>query len=155
MSTTTSDPYDAFSLSIAPRRRLSDMRLLVKHDQTKHAWSNAALPLMTLHLRPPPNPADPTIALSGTVPAAQLDNQMLHGDLPGATLKLCDFGFSKNSDLQSTCKSMCGTPEYMAPEVLFEQQVRLGAFLVKQGCIGLREQPEAWLLVISAVTGQL
>jgi serine/threonine protein kinase len=60
------------------------------------------------------------------VAAAQLDNQMLHGDLPCATLKLCDFGFSKNSDLQSTCKSMCGTPEYMAPEVLFEQQVCAG-----------------------------
>ena len=47
---------------------------------------------------------------------------MLHGQLPDATLRLCDFGFSKSSD-QSVCKSMCGTPEYMAPEVLFEQQV--------------------------------
>ena len=47
---------------------------------------------------------------------------MLHGELPNATLRLCDFGFSKSSD-QSVCKSMCGTPEYMAPEVLFEQQV--------------------------------
>ncbi len=59
----------------------------------------------------------------------QLDNQMLHGELPDATLRLCDFGFSKSSD-QSVCKSMCGTPEYMAPEVLFEQQVSQAARLL-------------------------
>lgn len=29
----------------------------------------------------------------------------------------CDFGFSKDTVGQSTCKSSCGTPEYIAPEV--------------------------------------
>jgi len=64
----------------------------------------------------------PALTRARALCSAQLDNQMLHGQLPNATLRLCDFGFSKSSD-QSVCKSMCGTPEYMAPEVLFEQQV--------------------------------
>ena len=37
---------------------------------------------------------------------------------PGAppTVKLCDFGFSKDED-DSLCKTGCGTVEYVAPEV--------------------------------------
>ena len=47
----------------------------------------------------------------------QLDNIMLHGRWPYPTVKLCDFGFSKAYDLQSACKTTCGTPEYICPEV--------------------------------------
>jgi Protein kinase domain len=46
----------------------------------------------------------------------QLDNILLHGDAP-AILKLCDFGYSKDGETESDCKTACGTPEYMAPEV--------------------------------------
>lgn len=47
----------------------------------------------------------------------KLDNMMLNG---GCELKMCDFGFSKDVVGQSTCKSSCGTPEYIAPELLFQ-----------------------------------
>jgi serine/threonine-protein kinase SRK2 len=52
----------------------------------------------------------------------KLDNMLLHGPWPRPQLKLCDFGFSKNEVVQSVSKSTCGTPEYMAPEVLFEMK---------------------------------
>jgi len=52
----------------------------------------------------------------------KLDNMLLHGPWPRPVLKLCDFGFSKNEVVQSVSKSTCGTPEYMAPEVLFESK---------------------------------
>ena len=54
----------------------------------------------------------------------QLDNIMLHGEWPRPILKICDFGYSKDEVGQSVSKSTCGTPEYMAPEVLFEEKVR-------------------------------
>lgn len=47
----------------------------------------------------------------------KLDNILLQGDAP-AVLKLCDFGYSKDAVIDSECKTACGTPEYMAPEVL-------------------------------------
>jgi len=50
----------------------------------------------------------------------KLDNILLHMDpaSPGApVIKLCDFGFSKN-ERNSLSKTSCGTPEYIAPEVL-------------------------------------
>ncbi len=56
--------------------------------------------------------------------SAQLDNIMLHGEWPRPILKICDFGYSKDEVGQSVSKSTCGTPEYMAPEVLFEEKVR-------------------------------
>ena len=49
--------------------------------------------------------------------ALQLDNIMLHGMWPYPAVKLCDFGFSKAYDLQSACKTTCGTAEYICPEV--------------------------------------
>ncbi|KAK9807449.1 hypothetical protein WJX73_008350 [Symbiochloris irregularis] len=33
-------------------------------------------------------------------------------------LKMCDFGFSKDQRFDSACKTMCGTAEYIAPEVM-------------------------------------
>lgn len=46
----------------------------------------------------------------------QLDNVLLSGNEP-QLVKLCDFGYSKDGALESSCKTTCGTPEYMAPEV--------------------------------------
>ena len=51
----------------------------------------------------------------------QLDNVLLAGRDP-QLVKLCDFGYSKDGDLESACKTTCGTPEYMAPEVSGAQQ---------------------------------
>lgn len=50
----------------------------------------------------------------------KLDNMLLQGRGSRPLLRICDFGFSKDEMGQSACKSTCGTPEYMAPEVLFE-----------------------------------
>ena len=48
---------------------------------------------------------------------AQLDNVLLDGASPRPNIKLCDFGYSKDEVTQSVCKTACGTPEYMSPEV--------------------------------------
>ena len=56
---------------------------------------------------------------------------MLHGAWPRPILKICDFGYSKDEVGQSVSKSTCGTPEYMAPEVLFEEKVRRSPLLCK------------------------
>lgn len=58
----------------------------------------------------------------------QLDNLLLHG---GAQLKMADFGFSKDTLGQSTCKSSCGTPE-VCLESKSIQVTRLGGELVLQ-----------------------
>ncbi len=46
---------------------------------------------------------------------------LLHSSGPRPLLKLCDFGFSRVEVPSKQCDSSCGTPEYMAPEVLFEE----------------------------------
>lgn len=47
----------------------------------------------------------------------QLDNILLHGRGERPVVKICDFGYSKDEVAGSICKTACGTPEYMAPEV--------------------------------------
>ena len=47
----------------------------------------------------------------------KLDNILLHGRGPRPVVKICDFGYSKDEVAGSICKTACGTPEYMAPEV--------------------------------------
>ena len=47
----------------------------------------------------------------------QLDNVLLDGSQPLPIIKMCDFGYSKDEVAGSLCKTACGTPEYMAPEV--------------------------------------
>mmetsp|Transcript_7196 Transcript_7196/g.21173 ORF Transcript_7196/g.21173 Transcript_7196/m.21173 type:complete len:450 (-) Transcript_7196:3238-4587(-) len=48
----------------------------------------------------------------------KLDNILLHGRGERPVVKICDFGYSKDEVAGSICKTACGTPEYMAPEVL-------------------------------------
>ncbi|PSS30136.1 Serine/threonine-protein kinase [Actinidia chinensis var. chinensis] len=51
----------------------------------------------------------------------KLENTLLDGNsAPG--LKICDFGYSKSSVLHSQPKSTVGTPAYIAPEVLSEEE---------------------------------
>ncbi|XP_052204512.1 serine/threonine-protein kinase SRK2I-like isoform X2 [Diospyros lotus] len=51
----------------------------------------------------------------------KLENTLLDGS-PAPRLKICDFGYSKNSLLHSQPKSTVGTPAYIAPEVLLRQE---------------------------------
>ena len=48
---------------------------------------------------------------------SQLDNCLIDATRGAPLVKLCDFGYSKTENLGSYCKTACGTPEYMAPEV--------------------------------------
>lgn len=48
----------------------------------------------------------------------KLENTLLSDRSAWPVLKLCDFGYSKDEYMESVCKTMCGTPEYVAPEVL-------------------------------------
>jgi len=56
----------------------------------------------------------------------QVDNMLLHWGAGAAApvLKLCDFGYSKAEAAGEACTSACGTPEYMAPEVGSERNLR-------------------------------
>ncbi len=38
--------------------------------------------------------------------------------MPQPRVKLCDFGYSKNEFVDSRPKSVSGTPDYIAPEIL-------------------------------------
>ena len=48
----------------------------------------------------------------------KLENALLDGTPERPLLKICDFGYSKNEYLDSRPKSLSGTPDYIAPEVL-------------------------------------
>ncbi|KAL0055292.1 hypothetical protein WJX82_010289 [Trebouxia sp. C0006] len=48
----------------------------------------------------------------------KLENTLLMDLSERPVLKLCDFGYSKDELCASISKTMCGTPEYVAPEVL-------------------------------------
>jgi serine/threonine-protein kinase SRK2 len=43
---------------------------------------------------------------------------LLDGAKPRPNVKICDFGYSKNEFVDSRPKSVSGTPDYIAPEVL-------------------------------------
>ena len=46
------------------------------------------------------------------------DNVILEGDSRlTASVKLCDFGWTTRASLCSGCVTLCGTPDYMAPEI--------------------------------------
>ena len=48
----------------------------------------------------------------------KLENTLLDGAMPRPNVKLCDFGYSKNEFVDSRPKTVSGTPDYIAPEVL-------------------------------------
>lgn len=52
----------------------------------------------------------------------KLENTLLDGALPRPNVKLCDFGYSKNEFVDSRPKTVSGTPDYIAPEVLVNDQ---------------------------------
>lgn len=56
----------------------------------------------------------------------KLENVLISGELAAGIdakpqLKLADFGYSKDELCDSVCKTACGTPEYVAPEVLLAE----------------------------------
>lgn len=52
----------------------------------------------------------------------KLENILLDDALPLPHLKICDFGYSKNEFIDSRPKTVSGTPDYIAPEVLLDDQ---------------------------------
>ena len=48
----------------------------------------------------------------------KLENTLLDRGTPLPNVKLCDFGYSKNEFIDSRPKTVSGTPDYIAPEVL-------------------------------------
>ena len=55
----------------------------------------------------------------------KLENTLIGGSRPGTLVKICDFGYSKRPEVeQSQCKSIVGTPAYLAPEVLANKPYR-------------------------------
>ena len=47
---------------------------------------------------------------------------LLDGSSPLPNVKLCDFGYAKNEFIDSRPKTVSGTPDYIAPEVLMHDQ---------------------------------
>jgi serine/threonine-protein kinase ULK/ATG1 len=61
-------------------------------------------------------------------------NNLLFADGSLTTLRLCDFGFAwRRGD--ETCKLTCGTPLYMAPEILEARSYDSRADVWSVGCI--------------------
>lgn len=52
----------------------------------------------------------------------KLENMLLDGKAPIPNVKLCDFGYAKNEFIDSRPKTVSGTPDYIAPEVLMHDQ---------------------------------
>eukprot|EP00892_Ulva_mutabilis_P002402 jgi/Ulvmu1/12162/UM085_0026.1 len=52
----------------------------------------------------------------------KLENLLLDGELPKAVVKIADFGLSKVFSSNATLSTVCGSPLYMAPELLMLDQ---------------------------------
>jgi serine/threonine protein kinase len=48
----------------------------------------------------------------------KLENILLEGNMPSATVKIADFGLSKAFSSSPARATVCGSPLYMAPELL-------------------------------------
>ncbi len=62
-------------------------------------------------------------------------NLLLSCEGPGAILKIADFGFARNLQPQGMAVTMCGSPLYMAPEILQNRQYDSKADLWSVGTI--------------------
>lgn len=59
------------------------------------------------------------------------ENLLLDSDLESATVKLADLGFAAKESHPNSFSTMCGTPAYVAPEILASIQYGLACDLVR------------------------
>lgn len=62
-------------------------------------------------------------------------NLLLSEPSPHAVLKIADFGFARNLQPQGLAETLCGSPLYMAPEILKMQRYDAKADLWSVGAI--------------------
>lgn len=62
-------------------------------------------------------------------------NLLLSTSKSGALLKIADFGFARNLQPQGLAETLCGSPLYMAPEILQFQKYDAKADLWSVGTI--------------------
>lgn len=62
-------------------------------------------------------------------------NLLLSTSKSGALLKIADFGFARNLQPQGLAETLCGSPLYMAPEILQFQRYDAKADLWSVGTI--------------------
>ncbi|KAG5186252.1 putative calcium/calmodulin-dependent protein kinase [Tribonema minus] len=62
------------------------------------------------------------------------DNLLLTSDADDANIKLADFGFAKKLDGQKLTQ-LCGTPNYIAPEILLHEPYGVTVDMWSLGCI--------------------
>jgi len=63
------------------------------------------------------------------------ENLLLASDKDDAIIKLADFGFAKKSSGENSFKTMCGSPSYVAPEILLKQKYNLNCDVWSVGVI--------------------
>ena len=64
------------------------------------------------------------------------ENFLLHDKKPDSALKIIDFGLAVQlSDLTEERETLCGTPNYISPEVILNRPYGLQADLWSLGCI--------------------
>jgi calcium/calmodulin-dependent protein kinase I len=49
------------------------------------------------------------------------ENILLQDDRPDAPIKIADFGFSKQPGKEESLRSLCGSPNYLAPEIILNK----------------------------------
>ncbi|XP_055642459.1 ovarian-specific serine/threonine-protein kinase Lok isoform X2 [Toxorhynchites rutilus septentrionalis] len=69
------------------------------------------------------------------------DNILLEDDRPETLLKVSDFGLSKFVNKGSILRTLCGTPQYVAPEIL-----------IKSGCGSYTPKVDIWSLGVVLFT---
>lgn len=62
-------------------------------------------------------------------------NLLLSESGPSAVLKIADFGFARNLQPQGLAETLCGSPLYMAPEILQSHKYDAKADLWSVGTI--------------------
>lgn len=77
-------------------------------------------------------PYDPSVAVQRDL---KPQNLLLSDSTPQAVLKIADFGFARHLQQQELANTLCGSPLYMAPEILKSQQYDAKADLWSVGTI--------------------